>query len=150
MKMQRGHVNAINKGYAAIEMVLVLPIFLLLLAAMIDMGRAFFQHIELDKRQRNAALYLARHLQEDSNNKADITSAEALAAISKAKNLILTGGDEPPSLPGLSADNITVTAMEDYKISVSTTYTYQSLGIFALEFTDPITLTTMAIARITE
>jgi Flp pilus assembly protein TadG len=136
-------------GLAAVEMMFALPFLLLIIAGMIDIGRAFYQYTTLDKLQRSGAFVLARSLKDDGG-KADITSDSAIAKIAEMKEVIIFNGEQEPVLPGLSADDMTVTALTDYRIQVSTAYTYQSLGIFSLRFVEPIVLTASAVVRITE
>ncbi len=107
-----------QKGIAAVEATLVLPLFLFLFLITFELGR-FMMHIEVvQKQQRLAAKYLA--------DKAELNDLDEIL-ISEAQNLVvynsLTAGTDPV-IEGLSANQVSVQAIGISQILVSTNVPY--------------------------
>ena len=50
-----------SRGQALVELALVMPIFLLLIAGAIDLGRLFYAYVAIVNASKEGALYGARH-----------------------------------------------------------------------------------------
>lgn len=116
-----------ERGIAAVELALLLPIFLFAVYATAEFGRALYQFNILSKSVRGAAQYLARY-----GSVAGVMSPTG-AQLTIAKNLVVYGAPVASGtalLPGLSTGNVTVTpvtvapsATPNY-IQVSAAYTF--------------------------
>ena len=90
-----------EQGVQLLEIAIVIPILLVLFAAVAEFGRYFYEYTTLAKGSRIGARYLA------SKSVMSSTDYKALA-----KNLVVygnTAGTGEPILDGLTADNVTVT-----------------------------------------
>jgi Flp pilus assembly protein TadG len=90
-----------ERGVQLIETAIVVPIMLLLFAAVAEFGNYFYEYTTLAKASRVGARYLI------SKSVNSTTNYEAIA-----KNLVVYGnaaGSGSPVLDGLSTDNVTVT-----------------------------------------
>lgn len=88
-------------GVQLLEIAIVIPILLVLFAAVAEFGRYFYEYTTLAKGSRIGARYLASK---------SVTSSTNYQAI--AKNLIVygnTAGTGSPILDGLTTDNVSVT-----------------------------------------
>lgn len=88
-------------GVQLLEIAIVIPILLVLFAAVAEFGRYFYEYTTLAKGSRIGARYLASK---------SVTSTTNYQAI--AKNLIVygnTAGTGSPILDGLTTDNVSVT-----------------------------------------
>lgn len=111
-----------QRGVATIEFAICAPILLLLMLATAELGRAMFQYNTLIKSVRDGARYAA----------SAATSSQRIVTISDAvrtatRNLVVTGnvgGTGTPLLPGLTANNVTLTNVGNGFIAVSATYTF--------------------------
>lgn len=111
-----------NQGLAAVELAIVLPVFLILLLASAELGRALFQYNTLHKAVRDGARYLAEHAL-NSVPVIEITAATTTAT----RNLVLYGspsGGGTPLLPGLAPGDIAVEAVDASHVRVTATYAY--------------------------
>jgi len=123
-----GHLRGASqrqKGVAVIEMVAVVPVTLLLMLGVAELGRAFFQYTTLVKSVRDGARYCAGQALFGDTGVVRITGALSVAT----KNLVVSGdaGGGQSLLPGLAPANITVTDDGGGHIRVSSTYTYQPM-----------------------
>ena len=87
-----------DRGVQLVEMAIVIPIFVILFAAVAEFGRYFYEYTTLAKAARVGARYL-------------VTSKVDCNQGTMAKNLIVygnTAGTGSPILPGLTTANITV------------------------------------------
>jgi Flp pilus assembly protein TadG len=115
-----------QRGLAASEFVIVLPVVLLLLFATAELGRAFYQHNTLTKAVRNGARYLAEHAIKDATGVINIDGTTETAT----KNLVVYGnttGSGEPLLEGWSTDKVTATEADLAHVQVSATFTFQPL-----------------------
>jgi Flp pilus assembly protein TadG len=88
-----------ERGIQLVELAIVIPIFLLLFAAVAEFGRYFHEYTTLAKGARIGARYLV-------NAKLSATEDEC------AQNLVVygnCGGSGSPILPGLERGNVTIT-----------------------------------------
>lgn len=87
-----------ERGVQLVEMAIVIPIFVILFAAVAEFGRYFYEYTTLAKAARVGARYLV-------TSKVDCNQAAL------AKKLVVygnTAGTGSPILPGLTTDNIAV------------------------------------------
>lgn len=111
-----------NQGLAAVELAIMLPIFLILLLASAEIGRALYQYNTLHKAVRDGARYLAEHAL-NSVPVIEITAAKTTAT----RNLVLYGnpaGSGPLLLEGLAPGDIAVEAVDASHVRVTATYAY--------------------------
>lgn len=90
-----------EQGVQLLEIAIVIPILLVMFAAVAEFGRYFYEYTTLAKGSRIGARYLASK---------SVTSSTNYQAI--AKNLIVygnTAGTGSPILYGLTTDNVSVT-----------------------------------------
>lgn len=114
-----------NLGLAAVEMAIVLPLFLMLLLATAELGRALYQYNTLHKAVRDGARYLAEHAL-NSVPVIEITAAKTTAT----RNLVLYGspaGGGTPLLQGLAPGDVAVEAVDAFHVRVTATYAYAPL-----------------------
>lgn len=124
-----------QRGIAAVEFAIILPVVMLLMLATAELGRVFYQYNTLTKAVENGARYLAAVaitgttgvIIEDIRN-----SVEAL----NAKNLVVYGkmtGGSVPVLENLSIDNIDVMEFPEGvgadHVRVSATYIYRPMFV---------------------
>ncbi len=88
-----------ESGIQLVELAIVVPIFLLLFAAIGEFGRYFYEYTTLAKASRAGARYLA-------------TAAVNSTEDTKAKNIVVFGnstGTGSPLMPGLTTANVVIT-----------------------------------------
>lgn len=94
-----------QSGAVAVEFALVLPIFLVLVLGIFEMGRAFNIQISLSEAAREAARYAAIH-QSDAGY--SVAAAQA-AGVAAAPSVNLAPGDIAVASSGSTPCNVTVT-----------------------------------------
>lgn len=113
-----------QQGIAVVEMTLVLPLLLLLLLGVAELGRVLYQYNTLTQAQRNGARYLAS----DSLNGDEVELDETAGAnADRTRKLIVygnTAGVGTPLLPGLSTGDVTVTVADPTHIQIDVTYNF--------------------------
>lgn len=113
------------RGYAAVELALLLPVYLILMMGVGEIGRACYEYNTLTKLVRAGAQHLAR-VADSGAGVIDITGAKRTAT----RNLVVFGspaGGGTPLLQGLSTGDITVVAVDATHVAVSATYAYTPL-----------------------
>lgn len=131
-----------QRGVAAVEFAIALPVLLFLMMATAEFGRIMSQYDTLTKTVRDGARYLAANAL--ANSTAQVVNVTAQMQTATA-NLVATGTTNAggtPLLPGLAPGNVTAIDLGNGYISVAATYTYQpmlaSLPTFGL--TGPLSL----------
>lgn len=122
-----------QRGLAAVEFTITLPVLLILLMATAEIGRMLSQYDTLNKAVRDGARYLAANALQAGVM--TVTGAEQTAT----QNLVVTGnvnGTGSALLPGLKTGNVTASGATSGYVTVSASYTYQpmlaSLPLFGL------------------
>lgn len=113
-----------QRGVAAVEFTIALPVLLILLMATADLGRMLSQYNTLNKSVRDGARYLASNALQAGVM--TVTAAEQTAT----QNLVVTGnvnGSGTALLPGLTASNVTASGSTSGYVTVSASYTYQPI-----------------------
>ena len=114
-----------QKGLAAVEFVITLPVLLLVMMATAELGRAFYQYNTLEKSVRDATRYLSANAINDGTKLIDISEY-----IDDVKNLVVYGdrnGNGAPILPSLVTDDVDVVEVASTHVQVSVNYAYQSM-----------------------
>ncbi|GAA5189398.1 TadE/TadG family type IV pilus assembly protein [Ferrimonas gelatinilytica] len=117
------HINRSNlrkqRGVAAIEATIVLPILFLMFYAVGEFGRLLYQYNQLNGLARNAARHLVSYT---STNSTGIVGVSTLVE-SQVRNMAVTGqlSGGTPLLTGLSTDNVTLDVSQSLAI-LSVTY----------------------------
>ena len=146
-----------ERGIAATEFVIALPVLLFLMLATAEIGRMLSQYDTLTKAVRDGARYCASVANTGTSGVVNISNCTAAgggtggsAPQNATQNLVVFGntggavGSPPaaPLLPSLAIGNVTVADAGGNYISVSASYTYRpvlgTLPTFGL--TAPITL----------
>ena len=95
-----------QRGVAAVEFAIILPVLLLLMLATAEIGRLLYQYNTLTKAVRDGARHASRPIVDSTG----IVKVNA-QLISDVKNLVVYGkkqGGGTPLLPGFSAGDIDV------------------------------------------
>lgn len=113
-----------TRGIAAVETAIVLPLLLLLVIAVGEVGRAFIQYSRLAHRVQTAARFVAENAYQGTTGIPVLTEAVA----TQARNLVAYGSTSVsglPSVPGLLPGAVVVTVDSSGIVSVSVDYEYQ-------------------------
>lgn len=143
-----------QRGLAAVEMTIVMPVLLLLMLAIAEAGRMLYQYNTLTKAQRSGARLLATHLNygqqavlNDCPTLDDPVTPLPDNLMARARNLIVYGselGGTDPVLPGLQTADISfceAPALDEFQIHVQYDFTpmlFTSLPTFGAG--DPINI----------
>jgi Flp pilus assembly protein TadG len=112
-----------QQGVATIEFAICAPVLVFLLLATAEVGRLIFQYNTLTKTVRDGVRYAATNASVGTTRVVNITTAVR----TQTRNLVVTGntaGTGSALLPGLTANNITVSDAGNGFVSVAATYTY--------------------------
>ncbi|MDI3323799.1 TadE/TadG family type IV pilus assembly protein [Pontibacterium granulatum] len=138
MKQVRGSRGFIQrqKGLAAVEFTIALPVLLLLFLATAELGKLLYDYNTLTKAQRNGIRYLAARAVtgQTANTIANVTY------VSQAQNLVVFGdisGAGEPLLSGFTVEDVVYDdpTDDDVRVTVSYEYTpmiFDSLPTFGL------------------
>lgn len=121
------HRNAID-GIAMLEMAIVLPIVLMLMLPIGEIGRAYYQYSRLSHRVHAAARHVAENALAGTSGVPTITDQLRL----EAQRLVVYGtpsGLGTPVVPGLatSAVDVSITPTGLVRVQLLAPYPYQSL-----------------------
>jgi len=101
-------------GVAMVEFAIVLPLMIMLLFGITELGRALYQQNTLDKAVNTGARYMSRlkGIAEININDACVGIAPGWATgVEKAQKLVAYGGNGSTSLiPGLAPSDVTISA----------------------------------------
>lgn len=126
LKLLKSNRPGRQRGVAAVETVIVLPVLLLAFLATAELGRAMFHYNTLTKSVRDGARYLSTSALDDFTNVIDITSATENAA----KNLALTGNEAGVGdtvLPGYTVAHLSLDVADAEHVSLIANYPYQPM-----------------------
>ncbi|HDY7633009.1 TPA: pilus assembly protein [Vibrio vulnificus] len=118
-EMKREMNNQKVRGFAAVEMVATLPVILLILVGVVEVGHMFTQYNTLAKGVQNGARFAV-------NDVYGTITYDQIANEADIKNMVLHGqvsGGSYAILDNLTADDITVTHNSGY-VTVTASYTY--------------------------
>ncbi len=115
-----------QRGVAAVEFCIVVPLCLFLFLAVSEFGRAILQYNTLTKAVRDGVRYVADNAMVGQSQIVDLTGP----VIAEASNLVAygnVGATGPTLLPGLAPGNVTITNEGSGVISLTATYGYQPM-----------------------
>ncbi len=115
-----------ERGIAAVEFAIVLPLLLLMMLATAELGRAFYQYDTLTKAVRDGARYIAGVAYSGTTGTISLTASD----IQITRNLVVYGniaGGNTPLLPGLSASDVSVSAVDAIHVQVAAAYPYSPI-----------------------
>jgi len=123
-----------SRGLAMVEFTILLPVLLLLLLAIGELGRALYQYAQLEKITRNTARYVAEQAHQDSSTAIDLTAS----VTTPARNLAVTGNVRGvssgttgeavlPLLPGLQGSDVTFTEVGGDSVLVTISYQFKPM-----------------------
>jgi Flp pilus assembly protein TadG len=117
--IQRGSTLSDNKGVAAVEFALILPLLLLLILSLVDFGRLFFVQVSVTSASREGARYSSLYSNgaPTPQNITDLVNASAPGAATLAQlssNATLNVTQSPCSTATLN-ENTTIEVSTNYK-----------------------------------
>ena len=116
-----------QRGLAAVETVIILPILLLLMLGTAELGRAFYLSNSLAKMVRDGARHMSANATKGDTGIIDPTDADYINAESVTKNLIVygtPGGTGNVLLPDFLTADVTVTVVDPVHVQVSAVYNF--------------------------
>jgi Flp pilus assembly protein TadG len=122
----RSHRDRSQLGLASVEFAIAVPLLLLLLLAIPELGRMLSQYDTLTKAVRDGARFLAAHALSGSTSTVQLTAPIP----AETQYLVVYGninGTGSPVLPGFVIGNVTVADAGNGYVSVSAAYTYQPM-----------------------
>ncbi len=133
-----------QKGIAAVEFLIVLPLLLSVLLVITEFGQAFITFNTLNKLAQNGVRYATSDIQGTS-------SYDQIADVSKIKNIVVYGKSAPSDgdvslVEGLSVDDVSVDHSSGY-VTVSVDYSYSPISSFPSSLDLNFPLDTSAVMR---
>lgn len=125
-----------ERGIAAVEMAILLPVLLLLLAGALDFGRSMHAYVTVSSAAHEAAVYAGRFYAPTS---AVTTSALAGVLSSESRGMLAVPTNTTVTGPTLATD-----ATKVPMVQVHVTYTFQPWTLIPFTGTLPITVTASA------
>lgn len=120
------HRDRSQQGVASVEFAVALPLLLLLLLAIAELGRMLSQYDTLTKATRDGARFLAANALSGSTSTVLITGAVP----AETEYLVVYGninGSGNPVLPGFVTTNVVPADAGNGYVSVTASYTYQPM-----------------------
>lgn len=125
--MNRLHIGRTRqRGVAAIEFAIVVPLCLFLFLAVSEFGRAIWQYNTLTRTVRDATRFAASSALQGQSQVVRI-DAQLISDVGHVAAYGTPTGSTTPLLPGLAPTNFAVTDEGGGAISVTVTYPYQPL-----------------------
>ena len=125
MIVQGIRLKARQRGIAMVELAIALPLLLLLLLAIGEVGRLLFQYNSLLQASRDASRFVAGQAWNRTLGRLEITAALQDQARSLAVYGVPTAqADGRPLVPGLSPDRVAVSVQGTDHVQVSITYPF--------------------------
>jgi Flp pilus assembly protein TadG len=121
------------RGLAMVELTIAIPVFLMLLMATAEFGRAFLQYNALSKGVRDGARYVAGKALSGSTGVVTISAALQ----TQTRNVVVYGntlGTGTPILPGLTTAQVTVANAGLQNVMVTANYPYAPIFGFLPAF----------------
>jgi Flp pilus assembly protein TadG len=126
--------NRFERGIAAVELTIILPLLLLIVFATAELGRALYQYNTLTKLVRDAGIYLSHKAdtRQTTNLPNPMIDAQCGDCITETKNLLVygkTSGGGTPLLSGLSTSNVSIneSPVGSRQLLVTVSYDWQPL-----------------------
>lgn len=118
-----------SSGQGLVELALALPVLLLILLGTVDLGRMFFDYIELRNAARESAGYLSRH--PDEPGKAQQAATDHIQADNRVPNELPSGALMTVTVNCIGAGCTTSGKDGEAKVETSSTFTPVALGFWA-------------------
>lgn len=115
-----------QRGIAATEFAIAVPLCLFLLLAVSELGRALWHYNTLTYTVRDATRYAASHALQGQTQVVNLDS-QLITEVGNVAAYGVPAGSTAPLLPGLSPANFTLTDEGGGVISVTVSYAYQPL-----------------------
>lgn len=115
-----------QRGLAAVETIIALPVLLLLFVATAEVGRGFMQYNTLEKGVRDAARYLAEEAINGFTGVINVTPAIATATNNLARHGNIAGNGDT-LLPGYTAAMVVIDIPDADHVTVVANYAYQPM-----------------------
>ena len=135
-----------SRGLAAVEFVITIPVLLLVMLAVAELGRAFVQYDTLSYSIRNSARFVSENAIEGTTGVVNISETVA----TQARNLAVfgnEGGTGDAALPGFTPGQVEVVNAGNNNVEVRAAYPYQPMiGTILPVFPMRITVTMRAIS----
>lgn len=113
----------LQQGLAMVEFTIILPVLLILLLSILELGRAFYLYSELEKLSRDSTRYLANVIGSGTTGVYSLTDLQ----VANASNLVVygtTSAGNDSLLPSLTTDHVSVTFNNNY-VQVEVVYPFQ-------------------------
>ena len=107
--------HARQRGQSLVEMALALPLLLILLVGVVDVGRAMYTKIALTNASREGARY-ASHYPADAAGVAEAVASELEANSLETSLVVVTIEPDPAGVPAVSGGQITVTLVYPFDV----------------------------------
>lgn len=135
-----------QKGLAAVEFTMLVPLLLFLFIATAEIGRLLYDYNTLTKAQRNGVRFLASHATTGQTNSIPdvyVDQATNLVVFGEITDTDGNGDAREPLLEGLTVAGVTFDAPDNDQVRVTVSYNYtpmvfDSIPTFGL--TNPIPL----------
>ena len=105
-----------DKGAAAVEFAIILPLLLLLILLMIDFGRLFFIEISLNSASREAARGSSLSMTQTQITNLALDSAPGIAALASLTSTDLTVVATQPCIPTVSGESTSVEVHANFQL----------------------------------
>lgn len=118
-----------QKGTAIVEFTIVLPLLLLIMLGIGEMGHFIYQFNSLNKCVRDGARYLSENSRQGSTG--TIINLTSSPIVAQVKNMTVYGnpnGSGAALLPGFTIGNVTL-AKDGENVRVIASYTYQPIFV---------------------
>ncbi len=140
--MMNIYIKKKQRGIAAVEFILVLPVLLILMVALSEIGSILVRYNTLNKLVQNGSRYAVTNIY-------GTATTDQIAPIDKIKNVVLYGDDNGGGIVAidtLTADSITVTHNDNF-VTVTISYDYipfiDEIPIFGIPLTITISASSM-------
>ena len=131
-----------QQGIAAVEFILALPVLLILMVALSEIGSLFVQYNTLNKLVQNASRYAVSNIY-------GTATTDQIAPIADIKNVVLYGNDSGSGtllLDTLTAESVIVSHNNNF-VTVTASYDYvpfiEEIPIFEIPLTITISASSM-------
>jgi len=118
--------GAVNRqhGLAVVEFTILLPILLILLLGLTELGRALYQYSQLEKITRDTARFVVEGAASGTTGLLQLSSA----VVAEASALAVNGdGNSQPLLPGLKATDVTISSLGGALVKVEIRYRFSPI-----------------------
>jgi Flp pilus assembly protein TadG len=143
-----------QRGLAAVEFVIAIPILIVLLLSIAVFGHAFYQYNTLTKSVRDGAKYLAVNAKEGSTGVINLGQTGPDGVVSTAaKNIVVYGvavNTGSPIISDLTTGDIEVAKVDNFHVRVTATYAYVPIvsAIPGISLPATFTLTASVVMRV--